>query len=216
MKYRHRFLFGWLIFIALTAFGVIGVKSAHAETLADCDSLVTTPKIRQGTIGKHFMLACVPKDKSYVFEYYYLCVKGEDNCDEEKIAGAYIGALLSPGTKAAAIASFKPTWSCAAPPDQYKALCDEHAAIIKSEWAGWIKDFTPIARKYVVKANGTQTTRPGYALTAGVLGTKKVTDAPVGAQCLTDKPYTPGSGTEIKAQWVGGPDGVVTICSKGV
>jgi len=88
-------------------------------------------------------------------------------------------------------------------------LCEERLAVLAANTPVWFP--APVWR---VKVSGTATTRPGYALTNGVLGTRETARAPVGAVCDLTKPTAPATLGDIRAQWADGPAGVVTICSK--
>lgn len=105
-------------------------------------------------------------------------------------------------------------WTCDAAPSAAKAnLCTERAELIRTNWTKWSAGYAVAVWR--VKANGTATTRPAYALTNGVLGTKEVARAQVGAICNVSRPTAPATGGDIRAEF--GPanaPGVVTICSK--
>jgi hypothetical protein len=102
-------------------------------------------------------------------------------------------------------------WDCDAPPTEgAKALCMERNDWIARNWSAWTAEFKPATWK--VKANGTATTRPAYALVNGVLGTKEVGRAPIGAACDITRPMAPATGGDLRAEY--GITGVVTICTK--
>jgi len=109
------------------------------------------------------------------------------------------------------------TWSCTAPPDEPKRLlCEEQKRLGDAELAKHLVTYVPPVWR--VKANGTATTRPGYELADGKLGLEAAR-APIGVACDLTKPtiaapYTRAN-LDIRAQWAGGPDGVVTICTRG-
>ena len=191
MSFKTRFAIGLLIWSALCA---VGVSMARAGS---CEVVPGPIRWETGTLGKHLYVPCVGGTHIGLSCTHAVC-------DPAKFGGVITSIYVAADREAAYAAAVKTylPWTCDAPPDATAvALCKERADILKP----------PVWR---VKTNGTTTTRPAYSLTNGVLGTVIVARAPVGAVCDLAKPTATATLGDIRAQWVGGPDGVVTICAR--
>ena len=192
MNYGACFILGLVIFCLLS---FAGVNFARASSCVLTDKPV---RYESGTVGKHLFIPCADGRA-----FGLSCTHA--TCDPAKFGGVVTGIINAADQEAAYRAAWDAhiKWTCDAPPDATAiALCAERAAILKP----------PVWR---VKANGAAYFRPGFTLTNGVLGTKEAGRAPVLALCDLTKPTAPAPYGDIRAQWAGGPAGVVTICTKG-
>lgn len=211
-----RFLF---IFLVCTVFcmGVAGLinraNAADAPLVPPLSACVqaAAPQYAELSTGRHIAFVCTTTSGTTVYPAGLSCLHSV--CSPSAWLGSLIRVATSSDWKktvdAEWVANIK--WTCDAPPDdQAKALCNERRAWIGKNWVMWTKDFKPAVWR--VKSNGTATTRPAYALVNGVLGTKEVARATVGAVCDLTKPTYPATSGDIRAEF--GTAGVVTICSK--
>jgi hypothetical protein len=137
-------------------------------------------------------------------------LKSDAGCGVEGFAQKYWDVLLSTNPLKAAEAI--PTdFDCKNPPAKYVALCAENKAISDKELASWYEGFKMVVAVFNVKPNGKAIDRPSTVLATGKDSGVR---APIGAACLLNKPQGLPSGADIRAQWQGGPDGVVTLCGK--
>ena len=172
------------------------------------------PLWESSTFGKHLVLMCTDATQSKTFPGGLSCLHAD--CNVNAFGAAVLKIMHADDRQATLDAEWAKgvKWTCDAPPDAAKAaLCTERATIIKAGWPTWSAGYAvPVWR---VKANGTVTTRPAYTMANGVLGTKEVARAQVGAICNVSRPTAPATGGDIRAEF--GPantPGVVTICSK--
>jgi len=188
LPYKIRFAIG-LIVMALGS--AAGVSIARAGS---CEVVPGPVRWETGTLGKHLYVPCANGTHIGLSCTHAVC-------DPAKFGGVIAGIYVAADREAAYAAAVKMylPWSCDAPPDAAAlALCKERADILKP----------PVWR---VKINGTTTTRPSAVLATALAGPR----ATVGVLCLPDAPRGLPSGPDIRAQWTGGPAGVVTICAKG-
>lgn len=190
MNFGARFILGLVIFCLLS---FAGVNFARASS---CEVVPGPIRYEAGTLGKHLYVPCAGGTHIGLSCTHAVC-------DPAKFGGVIAGIYTAADREAAyaaAVRTYLP-WNCDAPPDAAAvALCKERADFLRP----------PVWR---VKANGTATTRPAYALTNGVLGTVIVARAPVGAVCDLTKPTAPASLGDIRAEY--GTAQVVTICTRG-
>lgn len=188
MNLGLRFIIGLVIFCLLS---FAGVNFARAGS---CEVVPGPIRWETGTLGKHLYVPCAGGAHIGLSCTHAVC-------DPAKFGGVIASIYVAADREAAyaaAVRTYLP-WNCDAPPDATAvALCKERADILKP----------PVWR---VKVNGTTTTRPSLVLATGLAGPR----ATVGALCLPDAPRGLPSGPDIRAQWTGGPAGVVTICAKG-
>lgn len=192
MNFKHRFAIGLLIWAALCA---IGVSMARAQSCGLTDKPI---RYESGAVGQHLFRPCADGRTAHILS----CVHA--SCDPATFGGVVTGIIASADQEAAYRAAVEKylKWNCDAPPDSTAAaLCKERDNFLKP----------PV---WKVKPNGTATTRPAHTLTAGVLGTREAGRAAVGAVCDLTKPTAPATGGDLRAQWQGGPTGVVTICTR--
>lgn len=190
MNYGARFILGLVIFCLLS---FAGVNFARASS---CEVVPGPIRYEAGTLGKHLYVPCAGGAHIGLSCTHAVC-------DPAKFGGVIAGIYTAADREAAYAAAVKTylPWTCDAPPDATAlALCKERADFLRP----------PVWR---VKANGTATTRPAYALTNGVLGTVIVARAPVGAVCDLTKPTAPATLGDIRAEY--GTARVVTICTRG-
>jgi len=216
-RYRRRELIRFLVIWVLWVMFCIGlagmINQSRAETvppLSACNP-IGSPHIDNKTLGRHLVFVCSDDTKTRLYWRRLLCLHSV--CNVEGVAAAAVRVAIASDYKAAVDAEWAAAvkWDCAAPPsDANKALCAESDAWIAANWSTWTKDFKPAVWK--VKANGSYTTRPAYALVNGVLGTKEVARATVGTVCDLAKPTAPATGGDIRAEF--GTAGVVTICAR--
>lgn len=212
MNYLFRFsvsLVLWLAFCSIGVLSTMSVAKAEIVSLSACTSIYP-PQYLNGTLGKHVAFVCSNSTGTTTYQDGVSCL--HSSCNISAFTAAVTRVVVAPDYKAALDlewASIK--WDCNNPPGpNEKALCDERMGWIRANWPVWTKDFKPAVWK--VKANGTATTRPAYALVNGVLGTEIVGRAPVGATCRLDRPTAPATGGDIRAEFE--MPGVVTICKK--
>lgn len=163
------------------------------------------------TAGRHIAVLCTKPLGTGVYAHGFSCLHAA--CSPTTFGMSVITALVSDKPKVELDVQWAKyiKWTCDAPPDAAaKTLCDERQAWISSNWAAWTVNFKPAVWR--VKVNGTYPTRPAFALTAGVLGTKEVARATVGNLCDVTKPTAPASNGDIRAEF--GVPGVVTLCAK--
>lgn len=172
------------------------------------------PRWESGALGKHLVLMCTNATQSQAFAGGLSCLHAD--CNVNAFGAAVLKVLHADDRQAALDAEWDKgvKWNCDSPPNELKArLCVERANLINAGWPVWSAGHAVAVWR--VKANGAATTRPAYALVNGVLGTKEVARAQVGAICNVSRPTAPASGADIRAEF--GPanaPGVVTICSK--
>lgn len=203
-------LVAWLVVCA----AVVGVVHADpvepAPVLSNCVQ-AAAPRYESLEVGRHLVFVCT--DALGVKAYPDGLSCHHSVCNPSAFAAAVMRIATAGDYKKAVdtewAASVK--WTCDAPPDdRARALCVERKAWIARNWTAWTAEFKPAAWK--VKANGTATTRPAYALVNGVLGTKEVGRAPIGAACDVTRPMAPATGGDLRAEY--GTTGLVTICTK--
>jgi hypothetical protein len=172
------------------------------------------PRWESGALGKHLVLMCTDLSQTKAFPGGLSCLHAD--CNINAFGAAVLNVLNAEDRQAALDAEWAKSvkWTCDAPPTVAQAnLCNERAALIEANWSRWSAGYAVAVWK--VKANGAATTRPAYSLVNGVLGTKEVARATVGAICNVSRPTAPATGGDIRAEF--GPanvPGVVTICSK--
>ena len=193
LPYKVRFAIGLVVFCLLS---FAGVNFARAGS---CEVVPGPIRYEAGTLGKHLYVPCAGGAHIGLSCTHAVC-------DPAKFGGVIASIYVAADREAAYAAAVKTylPWNCDAPPDATAvALCKERADFLRP----------PVWR---VKANGSAFFRPGFTLTNGVLGTKEAGRAPVLALCDLTKPTAPAQYGDIRAQWAGGPAGVVTICTKGM
>jgi len=172
------------------------------------------PRWETGTFGKHMVLMCTDALQSKTFPGGLSCLHAD--CNVNTFGAAVLKIMHAEDRQKAMDEEWAAgvKWTCDAAPTAAKAnLCTERAELIRTNWAKWSAGHA--VSVWRVKANGAATTRPAYALVNGVLGTKEVARATVGATCNVARPTAPATGGDIRAEF--GPAnaaGVVTICSK--
>ena len=204
-----------LTILALMAF--CAAAQAAAPTclpMLNASGYPLAPRWETGTLGKHLVLMCTNATQSQAFPDGLSCLHAD--CNVNAFGAALFKVMHADDRQAALDAEWAKgvKWTCDAPPDAAKAnLCTERAALIKAGWPTWSAGYA--AAVWRVRANGTATTRPAYSLINGVLGTKEVARAPVGAICNVSRPTAAATNGDLRAEF--GPAnvaGVVTICSK--
>jgi len=219
-RYRRRELIRFLVIGVLCILGTFGIAAgmmgvARAETpppppLSACVQ-AAPPQYDYLTTGRHIAFVCTNAAGTTVYPAGLSCLHSV--CNPSAFSAAVVRVATSGDWKKALDIEWAAAvkWTCDAPPDdQAAALCAERKTWISTNWAKWTKDFKPAVWK--VKANGSYTTRPAYALVNGVLGTKEVARATVGTVCDLAKPTAPATGGDIRAEF--GTAGVVTICAR--
>lgn len=211
MSFKVRFAIGLILWSILVGLGVFKARSEVPPCIPVVKGTMGQYPARAfyGTLGRHFYWWCAA-DTTKVYGFSCLHNGG---CNEA-LWGAVLISLNASTDKAKSIDA---AWAKNVTLDlatDTTGLAAERTAIYAANWKDWTA--TPIADVWKVKTNGTSTTRPAYQLSAGVVGLKEVARAPVGTVCDLTKPTAPATGGDIRAQWQGGPDGVVTICSKVV
>lgn len=172
------------------------------------------PRWETGTLGKHLVLMCTNATQSQAFPGGLSCLHAD--CNVNAFGAALFKVMHADDRQAALDAEWAKgvKWTCDAPPDAAKAnLCTERVAVIKTGWPTWSAGYAVAVWR--VKVNGTATTRPAYSLINGVLGTKEVARATVGAICNVSRPTAAATNGDLRAEF--GPAnvaGVVTICAK--
>lgn len=114
------------------------------------------------------------------------------------------------------------TWVCNANKSEENSddgrLCKERLNLLAINSPTWLPA-TPYV-EWRVKTNGGSPDRPAYSFINGALGIISNYRATVGTSCDLTKATAPAPYTltskDIRAQWLGGPDGVVTLCTKVV
>lgn len=199
-------LFLWLVVCAI----VVGIVHAQpAPALSACVQ-AAAPRYESLTVGRHLVFVCTDALGVKVYPDGLSCQ--HSICNPNAFAAAVVRVATAQDYKKAVDAEWAANvkWDCDAPPNEgAKALCAERRDWIARNWSTWTAEFKPAVWK--VKANGTATTRPAYALVNGVLGTKEAGRATVGAVCDVTKPTAP-AGSDIRAEY--GISGLVTICTK--
>ena len=218
------------LMIAATILLIIG--SLHEARAQDCIYGYTgtpapiLPRWAQGSIGHHVYYWCQRPDGQVSVNGFSCSYAGPASCS----AGALLSALQviadspSPASAAQAALATSFTYACndavRAEQTDRGALCRERKALYIANMLVWLKGLklpaapapAPLAPAYThfVKVNGTTTTRPAYALTNGVRGTKEVARATVGQPCK--------NATGTADQWLTfGPNfaaDVVAICAR--
>ena len=215
MKLRLRFAIGLIIVSAINLAGVLGIRAVSAQPVPPPSAChpVTAPKHTYRALGQHAAMVCTNATGTTAYAVGLSC--RHDQCNLEAFGAAMLRVTTAPDYRRALDAEWAAhiKWSCDAPPDvAATALCAERAKWIGDHWAQWTASFKPAVWK--VKPNGATLTRPAHTLAAGVLGTKEAGRAAVGAVCDLTKPTAPATGSDLRAQWQGGPTGVVTICTR--
>jgi len=220
MTYIARFslsLVAWLVVCAIAVLLTLRIAGAQTVTptppappLSACTS-VAAPQYDYLTLGRHIAFVCTNSAGTAVYPAGLSCL--HSTCSPSAFGAAVVRVTTSADYRKAIDAEWAASvkWTCDAPPDAAAAgLCAERRAWIAANWTVWTAGFKPTVWK--VKPNGTATTRPAYSLVAGVLGTKEVARAAVGAVCDLAKPTAPATGGDVRAEF--GTAGVVTICTK--
>lgn len=161
--------------------------------------------------GRHVVVLCTKPLGTGVYADGFSCLHAA--CSPMTFGMSVASALMADKPKVELEAQWTKyiKWTCDAPPDDAAAaLCLERRTWIANNFAAWTASFKPVVWK--VKPNGTYPTRPAYALTAGVLGTKEVARATVGMLCDVAKPTASTSNGDIRAEF--GTPGVVTLCAR--
>ena len=200
-------LFVWLAVCAI----IVGVVHAEpAPVLSNCVQ-AAAPRYESLSVGRHLVFVCTDSLGVKVYPDGLSCQHSV--CNPSAFAAAVMRIATAGDYKKAVdtewAASVKWTWD-APPDDRARALCVERKAWIARNWTAWTAEFKPAAWK--VKANGTATTRPAYALVNGVLGAKEAGRATVGAVCDVTRPIATATGGDLRAEF--GISGLVTICTK--
>ena len=203
-----RYIIGLVLWLALCAAGVGVVRAA--PVLSNCVQ-AAPPRYESLTVGRHLVFVCTDSLGAKAYPDGLSCQHSV--CNPSAFASAVVRVATSQDYKKAVDAEWAANvkWDCDAPPNEgAKALCAERRDWIARNWQSWIAEFKPAVWK--VKANGTATTRPAYALVNGVLGTKEAGRAAVGSACDVTKPTAPATGGDVRAEY--GAAGLVTICTK--
>ncbi len=203
-------LAGWLIICAIAVGFARAETAPPAPVLSNCVQ-AGAPRYESLEVGRHVVFVCTDALGVRVYPDGLSCQHAV--CNPSAFAAAVVRVITADDYKKAVDTEWRANvkWTCDAPPDdKARALCTERRGWIAKNWAAWTVEFKPVVWK--VKANGTATTRPAYALIAGVLGTKEVARAPVGAVCDVTKPTIQAPGGDLRAEY--GVSGVVTICTK--
>lgn len=209
---------------ATILFLVAAFHQAHAAPLCLAGYAGTPapfmPRWERGSEGHHVYWWCKRPD-GVVTNGGFSCRHGV--CDFGKFSDTLQAITISASKEAAASSAWNSnvTKQCDVPADladaAFSALCVERKAILNANAAVWLAGLVqpvpaPTAPVYThaVKTNGTATTRPAYALTSGVRGTKEIARATVGQPCKA------ASGTAD--QWlIFGPAfaaNVVALCAR--
>jgi len=152
------------------------------------------PRWERGNEGHHVFWWCKKPD-GVVTNGGFSCRHG--TCDFSLFSTTMQTITASASKEAAASAAWAANIKkqCDNPADlaadaAFKALCVERDAILAANASVWLAGLVqpvpaPPAPTYThaVKVNSTSTTRPAYALTNGVRGTKEVARATVGQPC---------------------------------
>ena len=208
-----------LALIFLVLFYVFFVPKADASPLSDCQPIVKPSGYPigmdwvDGPLGRHVFFFCAAPAHEYTvgFSCRY------DDCNSAQLSASILKVARATDKTAAINAEWAAwvKWDCTTPPDEPKRLlCVERAALEQGVMTKALEGYVhPV---WMVKPNGTSMTRPAFTLVNGVLGTREAARAPVGADCIMNRPTTPVIGSsDIRAEGVDGPAGVVTICTKG-
>ncbi len=183
----------------------------RAEPALSACVQAAAPRYESLTVGRHLVFVCTDSLGVKVYPDGLSCQ--HSICNPSAFAASVARVATAQDYKKAVDAEWAANvkWTCDAPPNEgAKALCVERRDWIARNWSTWAAEFKPAVWK--VKANGTATTRPAYALVNGVLGTKEAGRAAVGAVCDVSKPTAPAAGLDIRAEY--GTSGLVTICEK--
>lgn len=203
-------LAGWLIICAIAVGFARAETAPPAPVLSNCVQ-AGAPRYESLEVGRHGVFVCT--DALGVKTYPDGLSCQHSVCNPNAFAAAVVRVATSQDYKKAVDTEWAANvkWDCDAPPNEgAKALCNERRDYIERNWQSWIAEFKPAVWK--VKANGTATTRPAYALVNGVLGTKEAGRAAVGSACDVTKPTAPATGGDVRAEY--GAAGLVTICAK--
>jgi len=192
-----RFLSLLLGLLIVGAINLLGVSVARAQSCV----MTALPVIyKSANVGQHLFFPCADGRVVPILSCTHAV------CDPQVFGGVVTGILTSSNQEAAYKAAVDKylKWSCDAPPDATAAaLCREQVDVLKP----------PVWR---VKSNLPYLSRPGYRLANGALDQTKIMGrAPNLALCDLTKPTIAAPYGEVRAQWAGGPEGVVTLCSKG-
>ena len=196
--------------------------SAFAQTPA-CIPMVRgevakfSPRAEIGAMGRHVYWWC--KDALGVTRGYgFSCTFLNGGCNYQLFAAV----LADLTTSTAKVTAIDAAWAAnikfecgdvLTETSSQGALCRERADILAKNQSVWLAGLVqPGATVYKVKVNGTATTRPAYALVAGVLGTKEAARAPVGATCNASKP-SKASGSDLWAEFDAAKPGIVALCA---
>lgn len=201
--------------LAITGLVASAFAQAPAWRFTDCAPVRALPDVSRGDLGWHGNVWCVMPDNSS--KHYTLdCLHG--TCSWSTFNTELQALMTAPdkNAKLDEIVAKYFSWVCddtiRKEASQRGALCLEGEAI-RAQHPEWLPKVTlpPPVITYRVKVNGTSTTRPAYALVAGVRGTKVLARAAVGAVCDLNKP-TLVSGADVWAEF--GTPGVVALCAK--
>lgn len=201
------------LLLALYA-GAVQAAAPACAPMRNAAGYPLAPRWEVGIFGKHLILMCTDATQTITFPGGLSCLQSD--CNVGAFGAAMLNVLNAEDRQAALDAEWAKSvkWTCDAPPTVAQAnLCNERAALIKANWSRWSAGYAVAVWK--VKANGAATTRPAYALTNGVLGTKEVARAQVGAICNVTRPTLPAPNGDMRAEF--GPinaSGVVTICAR--
>ena len=184
--------------------------SVFAQAPSTC-SPVSSPKHTYGALGQHTVVVCTDTYGTVAYPLGFSC--RHDVCNLGAFGEAMMRVTTAPDYRKALDAEWALSikWTCDMPPDTSSAaLCTERANWIASNWSSWTLAFKPAVWR--VKANGTSLTRPAYALSGGILGTREAGRATVGSLCDLSKPLLPATNGDVRAEY--GVNGLVTICKR--
>jgi hypothetical protein len=200
------------IYAIVLALLCLGVNYSRAEILPPISTCSPVGfQYDYLTLGRHIAVLCTKPLGNGVYVDGLSCSHSTCSPSAFGMSVLKVIAATSPRTEAQSQWVGNVKWTCDAPPDQAaKDLCAERFKWVSDNWATWTTGFKAVV--WSVKANGTYTSRPAFALVNGVLGTKEVTRATVGALCDVSKPSAPATNGDIRAEF--GITGVVTLCSK--
>lgn len=213
MRFFTKFVISLLAWLGFCALIVGGSQAARAGEPLPPISTCNPVGVQYDylTLGRHIAVLCTKPLGDGVYVNGLSCPHAVCSPSAFGMSVAKVIVASAPKTELQAQWAANVKWTCDAPPDASAlALCTERQAWISSNWATWTAAFKPVVWR--VKPNGTYPTRPAFALTAGVLGTKEVARATVGNLCDVSKPTAPATSGDIRAEF--GVPGVVTLCAR--
>lgn len=214
MKLKHRIMF---MLFAASVIMALGLGAAKAAPMCIPGLSGTTapfsPRIVEGKNGTHIYWWCAKDGSTY--DAGFSCAE----CDYAKFGTVL--ASITTKTKANAAYAEHVKFECSDKPQNM--MCIERTAIYNANRDTWLAGLVqPPVAIWRVKGNGVDPSgiprgRPARELKNGVLSLvdDKLLRAPPLALCDLTKPTAPATSGDIRAQWIGGPDGFVTICEKG-